>query len=295
MTGESGSGKDVLARYIHSRSARSSTPMITVNCGALPESLFESEFFGHERGAFTGASSLRRGLLEAADGSTLFLDEIGDMPLLMQVKLLHFLEQGRFRRVGSTRDQSADVRIIAATNRDLSAEIERQRFRADLYYRLNVVSIQVPPLRDRPEDIPILIDSFIQLYRQRFNRPKLDVSPDARERLQEYSWPGNVRELRNFLERAAAISTNDIIDTTQIPFPRTSQSGTVGTAAAAATQAAPMTLDELEREHILRVLKTSDGNRERAAAILGISSRTLYRKIREYETDTRSSGLATED
>jgi DNA-binding NtrC family response regulator len=295
ITGESGSGKDVLARYLHSRSARSSTPMITINCGALPETLFESEFFGHERGAFTGASSLRRGLLEAADGSTLFLDEIGDMPLLMQVKLLHFLEQGRFRRVGSTRDQSADVRIIAATNRDLSAEIERQRFRPDLYYRLNVVSIHVPPLRDRPEDIAILIDSFIQLYRQRFNRPKLDVSSEARERLQEYSWPGNVRELRNFLERAAAISTDDIIDTTQIPFPRPSQSaGTVG-AAAAATQAAPKTLDELEREHILRVLKTSDGNRERAAAILGISSRTLYRKIREYETDTRSSGLATED
>lgn len=296
LTGESGSGKDVLARYIHSRSGRSSTPMITVNCGALPETLFESEFFGHERGAFTGASSLRRGLLEAADGSTLFLDEIGDMPLLMQVKLLHFLEQGRFRRVGSTRDQSADVRIIAATNRHLSAEIERQRFRADLYYRLNVVSIHVPPLRDRPEDIPALIDSFIQLYRQRFNRPALDVSPDARERLQEYSWPGNIRELRNFLERAAAISTNDIIDTTQIPFPRTSQSaGAAGTAGVAATQAAPMTLDELEREHILRVLQTSDGNRERAAAILGISSRTLYRKIREYETDTRSSGLATED
>jgi DNA-binding NtrC family response regulator len=296
LTGESGSGKDVLARYIHSCSARSSTPMITINCGALPENLFESEFFGHERGAFTGASSLRRGLLEAADGSTLFLDEIGDMPLLMQVKLLHFLEQGRFRRVGSTRDQSADVRIIAATNRDLSADIERQRFRADLYYRLNVVSIHVPPLRDRPEDIPALIDSFIQVYRLRFNRPNLDVSPDARQRLLEYSWPGNVRELRNFLERAAAISTNDIIDTTQIPFPRTSQStGAVGTATTSATQGAPKTLDELEREHILRVLKTSDGNRERAAAILGISSRTLYRKIREYETDTRSSSLATED
>src|SRR5256886_1862941 len=296
LTGESGTGKDVLARFIHSKSPRAATPMIMVNCGALPENLFESEFFGHERGAFTGASSLRRGLLEAADASSLFLDEIGDLPLLMQVKLLHFLEQGRFRRVGSTRDQNADVRIIAATNRNLSAEIERQRFRADLYYRLNVVSIQVPPLRDRPEDIPILIDSFIQLYRQRFNRPKLDVSPDARQRLQEYPWPGNVRELRNFLERAAAISTNDIIDTTQIPFPRTSQSaGSVGTAAAAATQAAPMTLDELEREHILRVLKTSEGNRERAAAILGISSRTLYRKIREYETNTRSSGLATED
>ena len=297
ITGESGSGKDVLARYIHSRSGRSSTPIITVNCGALPESLFESEFFGHERGAFTGASSLRRGLLEAADGSTLFLDEIGDMPLLMQVKLLHFLEQGRFRRVGSTRDQSADVRIIAATNRNLSADVERQRFRADLYYRLNVVSIQVPPLRERPEDIPALISSFLDVYRQRFNRPKLDISADARKRLQEYSWPGNVRELRNFLERAAAISTKDIIDTERIPFPRPAHAtgGGSGAAAAAVTQSAPMTLDELEREHILRVLKTSDGNRERAAAILGISSRTLYRKIREYETDVRSSGLATED
>src|SRR5215831_17210944 len=154
LTGESGTGKDVMARFIHSKSTRSGSPMIMVNCGALPETLFESEFFGHERGAFTGASSLRRGLLEAADGSTLFLDEIGDMPLLMQVKLLHFLEQGRFRRVGSTRDQNADVRIIAATNRNLPNEVERQRFRADLYYRLNVVSLHVPPLRERRNAIP---------------------------------------------------------------------------------------------------------------------------------------------
>ena len=296
LSGESGSGKDVLARFIHSSSARNSTPMITVNCGALPETLFESEFFGHERGAFTGASSLRRGLLEAADGSTLFLDEIGDMPLLMQVKLLHFLEQGRFRRVGSTRDQSADVRVIAATNRNLAADVERQRFRADLYYRLNVVSLQVPPLRDRPEDIPTLIDSFLELYRKRFNRPDLDVSSEARQRLQEYKWPGNVRELRNFLERAAAISTTDVIESAQIPFPRTAQSSTANDGAGStAAQSAPMTLDELEREHILRVLKTSDGNRERAAAILGISSRTLYRKIREYELQSNSAGLATED
>src|SRR5256885_5794185 len=150
LTGESGTGKDVLARFIHSKSPRAAMPMLMVNCGALPETLFESEFFGHERGAFTVASSLRRGLLEAADPSSLFLYEICDMPLVMQVKVLHFLEQGRFRRVGSTRDRNADVRIVAATNRDLSAEIERQRFRADLYYRLNVVSIHVPPLRDRP-------------------------------------------------------------------------------------------------------------------------------------------------
>ncbi|HEY5074053.1 MAG TPA: sigma-54 dependent transcriptional regulator, partial [Pyrinomonadaceae bacterium] len=160
LTGESGTGKDVLARFIHSKSTRQSMPMITVNCGALPETLFESEFFGHERGAFTGASSLRRGLLEAADGSTFFLDEIGDMPLVMQVKLLHFLEQGRFRRVGSTRDQNADVRVIAATNRNLPEEVERHRFRADLFYRLNVVSLHVPPLRERPEDISQLIAYF---------------------------------------------------------------------------------------------------------------------------------------
>jgi DNA-binding NtrC family response regulator len=274
--------------------------MITVNCGALPESLFESEFFGHERGAFTGASSLRRGLLEAADGSTLFLDEIGDLPLLMQVKLLHFLEQGRFRRVGSTRDQHADVRIIAATNRDLSADVARQRFRADLFYRLNVVSLHVPALRDRPEDIARLIDYFLEIYRQRFNRPNLNVSAEARQQLQNYSWPGNVRELRNCLERAAAISSSDTIDVEQLPFVSTSNNqaataaGAGPSAAVSVPAATPMTLEELEREHILRVLNESDGNRERTAAILGISSRTLYRKLREYETETRSAGLATD-
>jgi DNA-binding NtrC family response regulator len=295
LSGESGSGKDVLARHIHSQSARNLAPLITVNCGALPETLFESEFFGHERGAFTGATSLRRGLLEAADGSTLFLDEIGDMPLMMQVKLLHFLEQGRFRRVGSTRDQNADVRIIAATNRDLASEVQRQRFRAALFYRLNVVSLHVPPLRERPEDIPVLIDSFLKIYRDRFNRPGLEVSPEARHQLQAYSWPGNVRELRNCLERAAAISLDDTIDVDQVPFlGERAASVATSPAAAAAPQRSPITLEELEREHILRVLNESNGNRERAAAILGISSRTLYRKLREYETGTRSDGLAIE-
>jgi DNA-binding NtrC family response regulator len=298
LTGESGTGKDVLARFIHSKSARSGNLMIMINCGALPETLFESEFFGHERGAFTGASSLRRGLLEAADGSSLFLDEIGDLPLLMQVKLLHFLEQGRFRRVGSTRDQNADVRIIAATNRDLSTEVEQQRFRADLYYRLNVVSLQVPPLRERSEDIPRFIDHFLEIYRERFSRPKLDLSFEARQGLHTYSWPGNVRELRNCLERAAAISTSDTIEAGQIPFLNAGQAGKAvnhsARAASPAAQATPMTLEELEREHILRTLDESDGNRERAAAILGISSRTLYRKLREYESQTNSAGLATE-
>jgi two-component system response regulator AtoC len=298
ITGESGTGKDVLVRLIHSKSTRHSTPMITVNCGALPEALFESEFFGHERGAFTGASALRRGLIEAADGSTLFLDEIGDMPLQMQVKLLHFLEQGRFRRVGSTRDQSADVRIIAATNRNLADEVQRRHFRADLYYRLNVVALHVPPLRERPEDIPELIQYFFGVYRQRFNRPGLDLSAAARQRMQDYEWPGNVRELRNCLERAAALSTSEVIEADQILA-----SGVRGQGPGVQeknhpptpfSQAPSPTLEELEREHILRVLNESEGNRERAAAILGISSRTLYRKLREYETHTRSVGLATE-
>ena len=298
ITGESGTGKDVLARLIHSKSARSSTPIITVNCGALPETLFESEFFGHERGAFTGASTLRRGLLEAADGSTLFLDEIGDLPLAMQVKLLHFLEQGRFRRVGSTRDHSADVRIIAATNRNLADEVQRKIFRADLYYRLNVVALHVPPLRERREDIPELVAYFLGIYRQRFNRPGLDLSAGARKHLQEYSWPGNVRELRNCLERAAALSTGEVIETDQMPVSGVERRGAEAESKDQLSAPDPRllssTLEDLEREHILRVLGESDGNRERAAAILGISSRTLYRKLREYETHTRSVGLATE-
>ena len=307
ITGESGTGKDVLTRFIHSKSSRRATPLITVNCGALPETLFESEFFGHERGAFTGASTLRRGLLEAADGSTLFLDEVGDMPPQMQVKLLHFLEQGRFRRVGSTRDQSADVRVIAATNRHLAEEVEQKRFRADLYYRLNVISLHVPPLRERPEDIPKLIEHFLQIYRQRFNRPALKLSDGTRQLLQSHPWPGNVRELRNCLERAAALSTGDVIEADQIwtpavkaagsgtgePEPGVSRNGS-NSHSPSRVSALPSTLEELEREHILRVLKESNENRERAAAILGISSRTLYRKLREYETNAQSVKLATE-
>lgn len=292
LTGESGTGKDVLARYIHSKSSRANMPMITVNCGALPDTLFESEFFGYERGAFTGATSLRRGLLEASDGSTLFLDEIGDLALPMQVKFLHFLEQGRFRRVGSTRDQTADVRVIAATNRDLTDGVQRKSFRADLFYRLNVVSLHVPPLRERPDDIARLTDHFLEIYRKRFNRPALDLSQEARARLQSYSWPGNVRELRNYLERAAAISQSDIIGVGEIALDESQGRRSEGSTASA-SQPAPVTLGELEREHIQHVLRESEGNRERAAAILGISSRTLYRKLREYDSNTESSS-ATE-
>jgi two-component system response regulator AtoC len=286
ITGESGTGKDVLARFIHARSARRDSPLITVNCGAMPETLFESEFFGHEKGAFTGASALKRGLIEAADGSTLFLDEVGDLPLPVQVKLLHFLEQGRFRRVGSTRDQAVDVRVIAATNRHLPQDVRDGRFRADLFYRLNVVSLHILPLRERTADVPALIDYYLTLYRQRFNRPALGLSAEARQRLENYSWPGNVRELRNCLERAIALSTSDTIEAGQLILQGDGGQGLgVGEKSQPpAPNTQPSTLYELERQHILRVLSEAGGNRERAAAILGISARTLYRKLREYET-----------
>ena len=295
ITGESGTGKDVLARFIHARSARERSPLITVNCGAMPESLFESEFFGHEKGAFTGASSLKRGLIEAADGSSLFLDEVGEMPLSVQVKLLHFLEQGRFRRVGSTRDQTVDVRVIAATNRHLPQDVRDGRFRADLFYRLNVVSLHILPLRERPADIPALIEYFLTLYRQRFNRPALSLSEEALQRLQSFSWPGNIRELRNSLERAIALSPTDTIEASQLNL---SGDGTEASVTNGKSQLSangtlqPPTLYELERHHILRVLSDAGGNRERAAAILGISARTLYRKLREYETNTASAGFS---
>jgi DNA-binding NtrC family response regulator len=294
ITGESGTGKDVLARFIHARSLRADSPVISVNCAALPETLFESEFFGHERGAFTGATATKHGLIEAADGSTLFLDEVGEMPLQTQVKLLRFLEEGRFRRVGSTRDRASDVRVIAATNRNLAEDVTSGRFRADLFYRLNVISLHVTPLRMRREDIPALVEHFLALYRERFNRPALDLSDDARRRLDSYDWPGNVRELRNCLERAAALATGDLIEAEQVmPAPElageggnsnNASSSDEGSLSTSTSSGAPVTLEQLERQHILRVLEGAGGNRERAAAILGISARTLYRKLREYET-----------
>ncbi len=283
ITGESGTGKDVLARFIHARSSRAESPMIAVNCAALPESLFESEFFGHERGAFTGATATKRGLIEAADSSTLFLDEVGEMPAQTQVKLLRFLEEGRFRRVGSTRDREADVRVVAATNRNLAEDVSSGRFRADLFYRLNVISLHVPPLRQRREDIPALVEHFLSLFRERFNRPALGLTDEARARLSSYDWPGNVRELRNCLERAAALASADseAIEADQLLPPNVPQSEN---GSPADNPSAPLTLDQLERQHILRVLEETAGNRERAAALLGISARTLYRKLREYET-----------
>ncbi len=291
ITGESGTGKDVLTRFIHARSARAQSPLITVNCGALPESLFESEFFGHEKGAFTGANTLKRGLLDAADNATLFLDEVGEMPLTAQVKLLQFLENGRFRRIGSTRDQSADVRTITATNRNIERDVAEGRFRSDLFYRLNVVCLHILPLRERPEDIPELINYFLDINRRRFKRPALDLTAEARRRAEAHTWPGNVRELRNCLERAAALSISDLIDTTLF-LPQTSPRLPKFKPRDVPDDAAPVMLCEMERQHILRVFEDTGGHRERTAAILGISMRTLYRKLREYETPAGDIQLA---
>ncbi len=280
ITGESGTGKDVLARWIHSRSSRADLPLIVVNCGALPEHLFESEFFGHEKGSFTGATVAKTGLVEAADGSTLFLDEIGEMPIQIQVKLLQFLENGTFRAVGATRDKRASVRVIAATNKDLAAEVRAGNFRMDLFYRLNVVSFNLPPLRDRPEDLPALAAHFADKLRLRFNRPKLGFSDRARQQISEHSWPGNIRELRNTLERSAALSRDDIID--EIHLNR--DSGLIDKAVVTGRSEAPKSLAEIEREHIQRVLEITNGHREKAAVVLGITARTLYRKIAEYDS-----------
>jgi two-component system, NtrC family, response regulator AtoC len=278
ILGESGTGKDVLARWIHSFSPRADLPLVSINCGALPENLFESEFFGHEKGSFTGAATQKIGLIEAADNSTLFLDEIGEMPLTMQVKLLHFLENGNFRRVGATRDRQSDVRIIAATNKNLSDEVRLGKFRTDLFYRLNVIAFNLPPLRERLEDVPVLIEFFLDKLRVSFKRPYLQISENAKNQIKNHSWQGNIRELRNTLERSAVLSPTDLIDKIygleNGDFTPQAQSSLL--------DSQPLTLDELEKNHILKVLRENGGHREKVAVMLGITSRTLYRKLNEY-------------
>ena len=282
ITGESGTGKDVLARWVHSHSARADSPLISVNCGALPENLFESEFFGHEKGSFTGATTQKIGLIEAADGSTLFLDEIGEMPLTMQVKLLHFLENGNFRRVGATRDRQSDVRVIAATNKNLPDEVREKRFRTDLYYRLNVIAFYMPPLRERLEDLSALIDFFLEKLRVQFNRPRLELSENAERQIKNHQWQGNIRELRNTLERTAALSPNDFIE----EIYGLENQNFAPASPNALPDLPPVTIAELEKRHILQILKDVGGHREKAAVILGITSRTLYRKLNEYDIET---------
>ena len=268
ITGESGAGKELIASSIHSGSKRLDRPFIAINCGAIPENMIESELFGYEKGAFTGAQARKLGLLEVADKGTLFLDEIGDMPLALQVKLLRVIETGVFYRLGAIREQKVDVRIVAATNKDLKAQIERGSFRQDLYYRISPFIVHILPLRERPEDIPELIDYFIkrspEFRRKRFSKEALAV-------LTRYSWPGNVRELQNVIHRALLLSQNDVIEPSDLPLDVCGMQH-LGSAR----------LEDVEREHILKVLKASGGQRNRAAEALDIDPKTLYRKLAGY-------------
>ncbi|HEX2569960.1 MAG TPA: sigma-54 dependent transcriptional regulator [Polyangia bacterium] len=273
VVGESGTGKELVARAIHTYSPRSKGPFVAVNCTALTESLLESELFGHEKGAFTGAVVTKKGLFEEAAGGTLFLDEIGDVGPKMQAQLLRVLQEGRIRRVGGSEEIRVDVRSVAATNRDLEEEVRAKRFREDLYFRLNVVAIRVPSLRERPGDIPLLVQHFIAKYA---SGPEAGIAPDATEALKRHDWKGNVRELENAVERALALAKNGFILPSDLP-PDVLRS--VAVASPAGLIDDRPTLAELERRYIELILRETGGNKKRAAEILGIDRRTLYRTL----------------
>lgn len=282
LLGESGTGKELVARAVHEASDRAASPLVVVDCASLPETLFESELFGHERGAFTGASASKRGLVEAADGGTLFLDEVGDIPLTLQVKLLRLLESGTYRRVGSTDLRRADVRVVSATHRDLRAMIARGRFREDLYYRLSTFPIRLPSLRERVEDIPLLAETLLSRVSGRSRR--LALSADALRRLMNYPFPGNVRELRNVLERAALLCDDQTIEAEHIEqsladVGGTGERATPSTAGGPAKSKEPL-LKEIELSVLRERLAHHRGTRAQLARELGLSERSLYRKLR---------------
>jgi DNA-binding NtrC family response regulator len=281
IEGESGTGKELLARAIHQNSPRANKPFIPVHCAALSETLLESELFGHEKGAFTGAHQRHRGRFETAEGGTLFLDEIGEIPLPMQVKLLRVLESHEVQRVGGNEVIKVDFRLVAATNRTLSEEVEEGRFREDLFYRLNVVTLTLPPLRHRQADIPVLVDKFLGDFAREHGKPKPRVTSDAMARLIAHPWPGNIREVRNCLENAVIFLEGDTLDVSNLPPTMGhSQEATPGSLFAPG-----MTLDQMEQEAIRQTLAMAGGNRTRAAELLGISRRTLQRKIKDLGID----------
>ena len=274
ISGESGSGKELAARLIHTRSARSSGPFVPVNCGAIPENLMESEFFGYRKGAFTGADSEREGFFQAANGGTLFLDEVADLPLAMQVKLLRALQEKRVRKVGSVTEEAVDLRVICATHRNLKDCVDKGVFRQDLYYRLNVIELRMPPLRERMEDIPVLVDSLL-LKLVGEGHPRL--SEAAKAALQTYSFPGNVRELENILERATALAGGEVIeaDDLQLSLADTLAGETPGRG----SESLDDYLNRLERQAILEALKQTEGNRTAAARQLGVTFRSLRYRL----------------
>ena len=283
LLGESGTGKELVAQTIHQLSPRAAAPFIALNCAAIPDTLLESEVFGHEKGAFTGATDRRLGCFELADRGTLFLDEIAEMTPATQVKLLRVLQERKFRRLGGRTEQAVDVRVIAATNIDPAVAIREGRLREDLYYRLNVFTIKLPPLRDRKDDLPLLIQAFIDEFNGRDNRTVKTVAPAAMRLLENYDWPGNVRELRNVIERATILARADVIEPPHLP--------TLGAAAVAVAPAngltiAPgMTVDEAEQKLIVATLDAANGNKTRAAEMLGISLKTLHNKLNRFKED----------
>jgi two-component system NtrC family response regulator len=282
LRGESGTGKELIAKAIHYRSPRANEPLIKVNCAALPETLLESELFGHEKGAFTGAAARRIGRFEAADRGTLFLDEIGELTSGMQVKLLRVLQEREFERLGGNRTIKVDVRVIAATNRDIEKAVKEGAFREDLYYRLNVVSVVIPPLRDRKEDVPGLLDFFIKKYNRENNKSITGITAETRDLLMRYGYPGNVRELENIIERAVVLAKKDVITTTDLPIHVRTAAGEVEPSAQTLKGSLNETLDTVERGILLEALKSSGNVQTRAAEKLGISERVLRYKLKKY-------------
>jgi DNA-binding NtrC family response regulator len=284
VTGESGTGKELIARELHRLSRKKE--LVAVNCAAIPENLLESELFGHEKGAFTGADRQHVGLFEAADGGTLFLDEVAELPLSLQPKLLRALESGEYRRVGSARNRSAQVRIIAATHRELEEEVRAARFREDLFWRLNVLHLRVPPLRDRAADIPLLAEHLLGLAAAEPRDVPRRISPQAMALLTAYPWPGNARELRNVIDRAAALAITDEIRPEDLPERLARASGAAVLISGALKRG--LSLRELERAYIEEVLRQHGGNKSRAAEVLGLDRKTLYRKLEEYAREATS-------
>ncbi len=282
ITGESGTGKELVARILHQRGNRREKPFVAVNCAALPDTLLESELFGHTRGAFTDAHLARKGLFAQADGGTLFLDEIGDVPLSVQPKLLRVLEERAVRPVGGDEEVPLDVRIISATSRDLEAAVAEGHFRSELYYRIDVLQLELPPLRARGTDVLLLAQRFLEIFAERTGKPVTGVTRSTAEKLLAYSWPGNVRELRNAIERAVALTQHAQITPEDLP-PRVSACGLKDVAMGAEDARELLPLEAIERRYILEVLQAVGGNRTLAAQILGLGRKTLYRKLQAYE------------
>jgi two-component system response regulator PilR (NtrC family) len=289
ITGESGTGKELVARAIHFNSLRHERPFVALNCGALPETLLESELFGHVRGAFTGAAVNKKGLIETAERGTVFLDEISEMSPMMQVKLLRVLQERKFRRVGGVEETDADIRIIAATNRDLGRMVEEGKFREDLYYRINVIPVQLPPLRERKEDIPVLAEHFLAKYRTQMGKPPIGVSPDALQALETFDWPGNVRQLENIIERAVALERGPSIQIESLPLD-VARRLPEPTSAALPEEATlpesgvdlPRHLESQERDFVAQALRQAAGRHDKAARLLGISPRQFRYLLDKY-------------